>query len=70
MLMCKNGDVLFELIRTSLCNCQNNIEQLQNDARVDVEEERNPIDFVLWKMSKPNEPSWSYRGRRPSRLAY
>lgn len=36
-----------------------NLEQLQAGARVDVVDvKRNPMDFVLWKMSKPNEPNW------------
>jgi cysteinyl-tRNA synthetase len=36
------------------------LEQLQAGARVDVVDvKRNPMDFVLWKMSKPDEPSWA-----------
>ena len=36
-----------------------NIEQLQAGARVEVDQlKRNPMDFVLWKMSKPGEPTW------------
>ncbi|MGO4998661.1 cysteine--tRNA ligase [Oceanisphaera sp. W20_SRM_FM3] len=36
-----------------------NLEQLQAGARVEVEHtKRNPLDFVLWKQSKPGEPSW------------
>lgn len=35
------------------------IEELKSGARVDVnEKKRDPLDFVLWKKSKPNEPSW------------
>ncbi|MFT7834490.1 cysteine--tRNA ligase, partial [Salmonella enterica subsp. enterica serovar Enteritidis] len=35
------------------------LEQLQAGARVDVVDvKRNPMDFVLWKMSKAGEPSW------------
>ncbi len=56
-----NGDVLFsidsfpEYGRLS----GQDIEQLQAGARVNVEEsKRNPMDFVLWKMSKPSEPMW------------
>lgn len=56
-----NGDVLFsidsfpEYGRLS----GQDIEQLQAGARVNVEEsKRNPMDFVLWKMSKPGEPMW------------
>ncbi len=56
-----NGDVLFaidsypEYGRLS----GQDLEQLQAGARVSVEEaKRNPLDFVLWKMSKPGEPTW------------
>ncbi|MFC1511675.1 cysteine--tRNA ligase [Candidatus Latescibacterota bacterium] len=35
------------------------VEQLQAGARVDVDDrKRNPLDFALWKASKPGEPSW------------
>ena len=36
-----------------------NIEELEAGARVEVDERKNdPLDFALWKASKPNEPSW------------
>jgi cysteinyl-tRNA synthetase len=36
-----------------------NTEDLQAGARVDVDErKRDPLDFALWKASKPGEPSW------------
>jgi cysteinyl-tRNA synthetase len=57
-----NGDVVFSVESDAdygLLSRQD-LEQLQAGARVDVAEaKRNPMDFVLWKMSKPNEPSWS-----------
>ena len=35
------------------------LEELQAGARVDVDErKRHPMDFALWKRSKPGEPSW------------
>jgi len=35
------------------------IEDMQAGARVEVDDrKRNPYDFVLWKSSKPGEPSW------------
>ncbi len=35
------------------------IEDMQAGARVEVDErKRNPYDFVLWKSSKPGEPTW------------
>lgn len=36
-----------------------NIEDLQAGARVEIGEQKcNPLDFVLWKPSKENEPAW------------
>ena len=36
-----------------------NIEDLEAGARVEVmEEKKNPLDFALWKKSKPGEPYW------------
>ena len=35
------------------------LDSLRSGARVEVEEQkRSPLDFVLWKKSKPGEPSW------------
>ena len=35
------------------------LDTLRSGARVDVvEEKRSPLDFVLWKKAKPDEPSW------------
>lgn len=35
------------------------LEDLRAGARVEVEEAKDdPLDFVLWKTAKPNEPSW------------
>ncbi len=34
-------------------------EKMKAGARVEVDEtKKNPLDFALWKFSKPNEPSW------------
>lgn len=36
-----------------------NIEELESGARVDVDEtKKDPLDFALWKASKPDEPTW------------
>ena len=36
-----------------------NLEDMQAGARVSINENKtNPMDFVLWKASKPGEPSW------------
>ncbi|MGS3152908.1 cysteine--tRNA ligase [Aeromonas sanarellii] len=56
-----NGDVMF--IVDSYADygklSGQDLEQLQAGARVDVvDAKRNPLDFVLWKMSKPGEPTW------------
>jgi cysteinyl-tRNA synthetase len=35
------------------------LEEMQAGARIEVNEHKeNPMDFVLWKSSKPGEPSW------------
>lgn len=35
------------------------VDDLQSGARVEVDEKkRDPLDFALWKGSKPGEPSW------------
>jgi cysteinyl-tRNA synthetase len=56
-----NGDVMFEVStykdygKLSL----QNLDMLQAGTRVDIDEaKRSPLDFVLWKMAKPDEPSW------------
>jgi len=38
---------------------QKNIDELAAGARVEVDErKRSPLDFALWKSSKPGEPIW------------
>ncbi|HIE78206.1 MAG TPA: cysteine--tRNA ligase [Candidatus Thioglobus sp.] len=57
-----NGDIYY-----SVRNFDNygklsgkNLDELEAGARVDVEsDKKDPLDFVLWKMAKPNEPKWS-----------
>ena len=35
------------------------IDEMESGARVDVnEQKKDPLDFALWKASKPGEPSW------------
>ncbi|ENM5738000.1 cysteine--tRNA ligase [Vibrio mimicus] len=56
-----NGDVMFEVGKYDEYGklSKQDLEQLQAGARVDVEAaKRSPLDFVLWKMSKPGEPTW------------
>jgi len=57
----ESGDVLFEV--TSFADygklSGQNLEQLQAGSRVEVDESKNsPLDFVLWKSAKIDEPSW------------
>lgn len=36
-----------------------NLEDMKAGARISInEQKRNPMDFVLWKASKPGEPTW------------
>ena len=36
-----------------------NLEEMQAGARVEIDEKKeNPLDFALWKASKPGEPFW------------
>ena len=56
-----DGDVYFRVSRDEdygkLSSRQ--VEDMQAGARVDVDERKeNPIDFALWKSSKPGEPAW------------
>lgn len=56
-----DGDVLFsvESFKAYGRLSGQDLEQLQAGARVEVDQaKRNPMDFVLWKMSKPGEPTW------------
>lgn len=57
----EQGDVLFDVSSYEDYGklSGQNLEQLQSGSRVDVDEsKRNPMDFVLWKSAKPEEPSW------------
>ncbi|MBF0531362.1 MAG: cysteine--tRNA ligase, partial [Deltaproteobacteria bacterium] len=56
-----DGDVYYDVTHLSSYGCLSgrNIEDLQAGARVEVDErKRHPLDFALWKKSKPGEPSW------------
>ncbi len=57
-----NGDVMFDVLSDKGYGVlsRQNLEQLQAGARVEISEiKRNPMDFVLWKMSKADEPAWN-----------
>ena len=56
-----NGDVMFDVLSDAHYGelSRQDLEQLQAGARVEVADiKKNPMDFVLWKMSKADEPSW------------
>ncbi|MEJ5175917.1 cysteine--tRNA ligase [Erwinia sp. MYb416] len=57
-----NGDVMFSVDSDPNYGSlsRQDLEQLQAGARVEValDVKRNPMDFVLWKMSKADEPGW------------
>ena len=56
-----NGDVMFAIDSFKEYGklSGQNLEDLEAGARIEIERtKRNPFDFVLWKMSKPGEPSW------------
>jgi len=56
-----DGDVYFEVRRFPSYGklSGKNLDELESGARVDVDErKRDPLDFALWKASKPGEPSW------------
>ena len=56
-----NGDVLFSVEKFKDYGklSKRNIEEMQAGARVEIDEKKeNPLDFALWKASKPGEPFW------------
>ncbi|WP_028867588.1 cysteine--tRNA ligase [Psychromonas arctica] len=57
-----SGDVLFSVSSFPEYGqlSGQNLEMLQAGSRVEVEDSKHdPLDFVLWKMAKSGEPSWS-----------
>jgi cysteinyl-tRNA synthetase len=55
------GDVCYEVSKFKSYGklSHKDLEGLMAGARVEVvKEKRSPLDFVLWKMVKPGEPSW------------
>jgi cysteinyl-tRNA synthetase len=56
-----DGDVYFEVRKFESYGqlSSRNVDELESGARVEVNEiKRDPLDFALWKSSKPGEPSW------------
>lgn len=56
-----NGDVVFDINSFKEYGrlSGQKLDELQAGARIEVAKSKhNPMDFVLWKMSKPGEPAW------------
>lgn len=56
-----NGDVYYEVSRFKNYGelAHQAMDKLRAGVRVEVADvKRDPLDFVLWKMAKPGEPSW------------
>ena len=56
-----NGDVYFEVRRSPDYGklSHRDLDELRAGARVEVDpRKRDPLDFALWKASRPGEPAW------------
>ncbi|GAB4485275.1 MAG: hypothetical protein OHK006_11150 [Thermodesulfovibrionales bacterium] len=56
-----DGDIYFEVAKFADYGklARRDLDDMLAGARVEVNErKRNPMDFALWKASKPGEPSW------------
>ncbi|MDD2725268.1 MAG: cysteine--tRNA ligase [Methylovulum sp.] len=56
-----NGDVFYSVSKFANYGqlSGKNLEDLQAGERVDIDHaKQDPLDFVLWKMAKPDEPAW------------
>jgi len=56
-----NGDVFFSVEKFKGYGklSKRNLDEMRAGARIEVDErKRNPLDFALWKASKPGEPFW------------
>ncbi|OGL44385.1 MAG: cysteine--tRNA ligase [Candidatus Schekmanbacteria bacterium RBG_16_38_11] len=56
-----DGDVYFSVKKFNGYGklSKKNIDELESGARVEVDErKKDPLDFALWKSSKPGEPFW------------
>jgi len=57
----KEGDVYFSVVSFPEYGklSKQSIDELVSGARIEVDERKNnPLDFALWKASKPGEPFW------------
>ena len=58
----QDGDVYFDIQKFEEYGklSHRNLEDMMAGARIDInEKKKNPMDFVLWKNAKPNEPKWN-----------
>jgi cysteinyl-tRNA synthetase len=56
-----DGDVYYSVARFPSYGklSRKNIDELEAGARVEIDErKKSPLDFALWKSSKPGEPTW------------
>ena len=56
-----NGDVYYDVEKFKTYGelAQQDLEEMQAGARIEINTEKHhPLDFTLWKIAKPNEPSW------------
>lgn len=56
-----DGNVFFEVKKFNNYGIlsKRTLEEMQSGARIEIDEKkRNPLDFALWKLSKPNEIFW------------
>ena len=69
-----NGDVMFDVESFKEYGklSRQDLDQLQAGARIEINEiKKNPMDFVLWKMSKEKRTKLAITmGRRSSGLAH
>ncbi len=57
----ENGDVYYAVraFKNYGCLAHRDIEKLESGARVEINDvKKDPLDFVLWKLAKPDEPKW------------
>jgi cysteinyl-tRNA synthetase len=57
----KNGDVYFRVTKDPDYGklSGRRLEDMQAGARIEIDKDKeNPMDFAVWKASKPGEPSW------------
>lgn len=57
----RDGDVFFSVEKKKDYGklSGRNLEEMEAGVRIEIDEKKiNPLDFALWKASKPNEPSW------------